>query len=564
MKLSTLSFLALLVPMTSFAIVDMRNANYSESFLDIESASSGYDLKVQRTYNSRTVHNGLFGFGWCSDYETKLNVTAENALKVRECGAGLEIEYKRGKSDGKELDAVVKQIMAEVKKRNKGRDDKYFSNLEAEIKKDGALRDEFARQLEIKGSVSKDAKYYGEGRSNDYIVFNGSYYSRRLPAGTIQKFDKEGHLLEIRDTSGNFIKFTRSGNKLIKITDNTGASLQFKYKGNSKYVDEIIGPRGIKANYSYDGEKLAAVKNGWDNIYKYYYDDLYNITRIDYPDKTYVALSYNKEKDWVTSFRDREGCVESYSYKDGAQDPKNNYASLVQKKCGDKITNKSSYEFWHEVSKDGTRYLARSKAEINGEVTDTEYHPEHGRPTRLSKGGLTTKFVYYDNGLLRAKYEPNRDMFYKYDSRCQKPSEVLTKVRITVPVGSNRTPSKAKTKTEVQQVKTQFLYDKRTCNLDAARNSAGLYAKLSYDRQGRISKIVDQSKKAVLITYDARTGKPAVVSRPGIGTIKFKYKSDGQLEKIESDDEPLVAVQVGNMFSNLLEIIAPGTTESPI
>ena len=54
------------------------------------------------------------------------------------------------------------------------------------------------------------------------------------------------------------------------------------------------------------------------------------------------------------------------------------------------------------------------------------------------------------------------------------------------------------------------------------------------------------------------------MERPGLGTIKFKYKNNGDLEKIESGDEPLVAVQVANMFSNLLEIIGPGTTDQPI
>jgi hypothetical protein len=55
-----------------------------------------------------------------------------------------------------------------------------------------------------------------------------------------------------------------------------------------------------------------------------------------------------------------------------------------------------------------------------------------------------------------------------------------------------------------------------------------------------------------------------VVTRPGIGSIRFKYKADGELDKIDSTDDALVAVQVANMFSNLLEIIAPGTTETPI
>src|SRR5690606_34332102 len=98
------------------------------------------------------------------------------------------------------------------------------------------------------------------------------------------------------------------------------------------------------------------------------------------------------------------------------------YASLVEKKCGDKVTNKSSYEFWHKNNKDGSRYLAKSKAVINGDSTTTEYHPEHGRPTLIEKSGYSTRYAYYDNGLLKAKMDSGRDMLYKYNTSCQKPS----------------------------------------------------------------------------------------------------------------------------------------------
>src|SRR5690606_477489 len=97
--------------------------------------------------------------------------------------------------------------------------------------------------------------------------------------------------------------------------------------------------------YVYKGETLVEVTNAWKNKFKYQYDELYNLTRIDYPDKTFVQLTYDKDRDWVMSFRDRRGCVESYKYIDGAKDPVNNYKSEVIKKCGNKVTNRSSYEF---------------------------------------------------------------------------------------------------------------------------------------------------------------------------------------------------------------------------
>ena len=83
MKSSLVLTLLLLVTFKTFnsnAIVDMKNANYSNTWVDFELEGTGYDLKLERTYNSRTLFNGIFGFGWCTNFETKLEVTAESNL----------------------------------------------------------------------------------------------------------------------------------------------------------------------------------------------------------------------------------------------------------------------------------------------------------------------------------------------------------------------------------------------------------------------------------------------------------------------------------------------------
>jgi hypothetical protein len=73
----------------AFAIVDMKSANFSDNWTDLTVPGVGYDLRVNRSYNSRSLFNGLFGFGWCSDYETKIEVTPESNLKLTECGGGM-------------------------------------------------------------------------------------------------------------------------------------------------------------------------------------------------------------------------------------------------------------------------------------------------------------------------------------------------------------------------------------------------------------------------------------------------------------------------------------------
>lgn len=562
---ASLLALMLLFSFNSFALVDMRNGNYSENFTDIQLSTSGFELKIVRSYNSRTLYNGLFGFGWCSDLGTTLKINPDDSFRITECGAGAEAEYRRKDSDTAARTKLVAQIMTEVKKRNKGRDAKYFENLEFEIKRDSELRDEFVRQLGLSGKAQEGVKYFADGRINDAVEFKNGEYVRTLPGGTFQKFDKSGQMVQMSDRTGNFIKLFYTGGRLTRITDNKGASLNLQYYPNSKYVKQISGPSGLKAEYKYKGELLTEIKNSWGNTFKYEYDELYNIVKILYPDKTFVALTYNKEKDWVTSFRDRKGCVENYTYIDGEKDPLNNYKSEVIKKCENKVTNKSTFEFWHKSRPDGTRYLSRTRSVRNGEISETEYHPVYGRPVVVTQGNRSTRFEYYDNGLMRLRADTGRTFTYKYDNFCNKVSEVIAtasnETTLAKPAkGSNRLPSKAETRV----IKTEFIYDKRTCYPKVAKNSDGQVANLSYDLLGRVNKILDQSKKEVRITYDDRFGKAASIERPGLGKLRFKYKANGEVDKVETDESPLAAEQILAVFRQFLEMIAPATTDTTI
>jgi YD repeat-containing protein len=546
--------------MTSHAIVDMRNANFAESWIDLQVKGAAYDLRLQRAYNSRTLFSGIFGFGWCSEFETTLKVTAENTLLVTECGAGYELEYRPDNYDKKSLDKNIQSILAEVRKQNKGREESYFKNLEEELRRDNDLRAEFAKQLNLTGKIEANARYIADGRTNDYIILKGNEYTRFQPNSTSQKFDKNGRLLQSSDKNNNFIKMSYKNDKLASVVDSTGASLQFKYEANSKFVRQIVGPGGLQASYKYNGENLVEVTNAWKNKYKHEYDDLYNMTKIVYPDNSYIALSYNKDKDWVTSFRDRKGCVEKYDYASDANNPLNNYSSKVQKTCEGKVTNTSSYEFWHKTAKNGSRYLARSKAVINGRSTETVYHEVFGHPTEIIQDGIISRFEYYPSGLLKRKTDSSRTYSYKYENPCGKVSHVSVQTAFRSPAQSGQ--KGVKSKIETRTLSTQFLYEAGRCNLMSAKNSDGQTVQISYDMRGRITRIYDQSKKEVLITYDERFGKPETVTRTGLGTIKFKYKADGTMDKFDSNQDPIIATQVANTFSNLLEIIAPATTDT--
>ena len=103
---------------------------------------------------------------------------------------------------------------------------------------------------------------------------------------------------------------------------------------------------------------------------------------------------------------------------------------------------------------------------------------------------------------------------------------------------------------------TDFTYDQKG-NLTVAKNTIGQVVHLKYDPAGRISFIDDQAKRQVKIEYEERFGKPKYIERVGVGAIQVTYKSNGEIDKLNSKDGQSVALQVASTFNNLLEVVSP-------
>ncbi|MCB0412014.1 MAG: RHS repeat protein, partial [Bdellovibrionales bacterium] len=396
------------------ALVDMRNGNYMDTYVDMRVPGAGYDLQVLRIYNSRTLFNGMFGFGHCSELETTLEITPENTIRLTECGAGQELIFTPKNFNTAAIQGTVNTIMAEVKKRNKTASANFLKQLEKDLKTNDTLRREFTRELQLSGKVTAGVQYTANGLSNESIVLNGDTYKRLMADGTFEIYDKTGRMIAKHDKNGNFLKMAYNKDQLTTVVDNNGRQLNFNYDPKTKKVSDIRGPNGLKIKYNIKGQSLLAVTNAWGNTYKYKYDELNNMTRIDYPDKTHKELTYNKEKDWVMSFKDRKGCTESYDYGVSKTDPDNNYWSDVKKVCGKKITNKSHYEFWNKDRPDGTKALVRVRSEVNEAITDISYDEVFGKPVSKLENGRRTLFSYFENGFLKTKTEEAKTTTYSY------------------------------------------------------------------------------------------------------------------------------------------------------
>lgn len=535
MILRTLAGLTILIANPAFALVDARNANYSDAWQDIDVSGSGFPLRVTRAYNSRSLYNGAFGFGWCSDLETALDITADSSIKVTECGDGADIIYRLKDFSKEEVLESVNSILAAVKKSQSSMSSSAIQKLKTELISDRNLREQFAEKFKVSPSVKDGTKYFANGRENESVIKEKAGYTRTLSDGTLQKFDLEGRLIYNYDRNGNYLKYSYQNNLVREAIDSQGRKLSFEYYP-SKKIKQITGPNRIFAKYKYkDVNNLVWARTGEGNVYTYDYDDLHNLTRIGFPDKTSKKLTYDKNKDWITSFADRTGCVEKYNWVLSKENPKDNYYSTLEKKCNGKLINKSKFEFWFKPRPDGDgKYLARTTNTINDVVTDTLFHPQFGKPTSITQNGQKTSYDYYPNGLVHTRTAGKTLTKFKYDDDTKKITEVKTGDKTTL-----------------------FKYDK-SGNLTGAQSSDGLIVALAYDSKGRITSITDQAKRKVNIAYEEKFGKPKIVERPGVGSIEVQYKANGEIKTVNSKQGgPTVAVQVASTFNSLLELVAP-------
>jgi len=543
-----LSVLLLFAAVQAHALVDMKNANYSNTWIDMDVPGSGYDLKVVRAYNSRSLFNSMFGFGWCSDFETSMDITAEGNIKVKECGGGLEVTFSPREITKKDVEATIGTIVTKMKADKKvGQTDAFYKNLQTQLLEDDEARSEYAKKYGITVPVKEGMKFSANGREVENVVFNKTYYTRNLADGSAQRFNLQGRLTHIYDKNGNFLKFEYEKDSIRDITDNNSRRLTFKYYPNKK-VKTISGPNGLMAEYKFGNlDDLSSVKNAWLKTYTYEYDDLHNLTKAGWPDKSFVALKYDKKNDWVMSFTDRDKCVENYTYEFDPKDEKNHYWSVVKKTCGKEVVADNRYEFWHKQRADGQYFLQRVLSSTNGNTTDISYHEVFGKPLSIRRNNEKISYEYYADGQVKIKATPNVRMTFEYDPTLKKVSQV----------SSTFYNEKGKQTTSKN---SQFKYDSKG-NLTYAQNSDGQKINMTYDNKGRIATITDQAKKVVKIEYEDRFGKPAVVTRPGLGTIKVSYKASGDINKVESKEGPSVAMQVASTFNNLLDVVAPATSD---
>jgi uncharacterized protein RhaS with RHS repeats len=312
------SVLQTIMTLGSFAHADvnMKDAAFIRSFIDIETP----ELRVVRTYSSRSLHSGLFGTGWCSNLEARLReqkITSMHRIpkkvEVDECG--------------------------------------WITKYE---------------QTSEPGSYTTGLKKFGS------LNWDGQIWTETTQDGIRREYDRTGRLISFKDSKTRRVHVIYDNlgrpKTLVSISNvsnshgsNSKPLALIHYNDQLPTVQSIQIVNGNSIEYEYENQTLRSATNAWKNTYRFEYDLFKNLALIQFPDGSLEKVTYDNFYDRITSFQGRDFCKEHFNYEVKQNSNSRYVASIATKSCINKIIRKSTYEFWYERTPTGRIRLIGSK-----------------------------------------------------------------------------------------------------------------------------------------------------------------------------------------------------------
>lgn len=528
------------------ASVSLKNGNFFVGYTDIL-YSGGFEPKVERVYNSKTIYQGIFGYGWGNEYEVYLTVSADGSVVVHEYGGGAENRFTPSDLKSEDLQKAVDQIVDAARKEGLLGSADQLASYKKRLTENAIFRNEEWEKFRVQGKVQAHVLKPGTTLQSNLFSYQkitkvADGYTRIFDNGKVEKFSEEGKLVRVSDKNNNFIELSYGkDHRLEKLKDNFNRRMVFNFNTQG-LVGSVEGENSKKAEFKYDNHNdLVWSKDVEGNVYSYKYDRNHNMIEIGYSDQTTMQMSYYGQENRLSikSMKDRDGTLNEYQYQNDPSDS-GHYSVTVKMKASDgKMLSESKYEYFMKRKADGQEWQYKLITVLDGDRTETIYNECCGLPLLIKHGTEETSFEYDTKGHVTRKITPSEVTELNYDVGVGKVSKVM------------RYPKFDKK----QSNWSEFKYDTKG-NLIFAKNSDNKGVKLFYDANGRIKTMVDQNQRQINFKYNENS-KPIEITDPKLGTITVSYSNSGEIKKVESTAGRKIALQVTSAFQNLLDIIRP-------
>jgi YD repeat-containing protein len=539
------------------ANVSLKNGNFFIGYTDAV-YPGGFELKLERVYNSKTPFKGIFGWGWGNEFEVYLTIMGDGSVVAHEYGGGAENSFSPTDPDPVMLDAALKAIARAAVSRKHIREPdvpKYTQRLRTDRQFRNDEWSKYVKSGDVQPRRLEPGTHLTSMRfSKQAITRTETGYRRTFDNGRVETYDDQGRLVRVTDSNKNFIRFEYdSFGRMSLAEDDVGRKLRF-YIGARGLVDSLQIDDGRRAKYRYNArDELVWTRDVDGNVYTHAYsaDGRHNMTRIGYADGTSMEMVYHPRTMYenIKSVKDRDGSLTTYEYVFASRGDTSvqrvtlKIFSSARAGSARSQISRSVYEYHLLKDATGAEWTRRMITDIDGDRTETVYAPgESGVPVLIARGADTTRFVYDADGHVTRKETPTEVTVLAYDPAVSKVSRV------------QRTP-----KVGGEPQSSEFRYDERA-NLIRAWNSAGDSVSLTYDDKGRIVTMTDTSGTLSFV-YN-KNSKPTEIKHSEAGRIVVTYTPTGEIEKVTTPDAVegegrKVALKVTGTFQRLLDIIRP-------
>ncbi len=268
-NLHLISALITSAPLWAFSEVDLLTGALFKESTD---PALPHKARSRRNYSSRSLHRGIFGFGWCSDLERKIEIS------------DTQITY-------------------------------YDCNRE-----------------QGEGFFISDHGDFNNARKTEKIVITSRGYKYFSNNNHIQTFDNKGRLSEIVTPAGLALIQYSSNGPIEKVSINKKVVSTWSWNDDHSKVKAIYAADEAHSEYFYEDSDLIAVKTSVDKKNEAYsYDRQHNM--LSTSDETY---EYNDLLDVVVTVKKSNFCNEKYSYNSESPQSQKTIVTIKCKNQGQK------------------------------------------------------------------------------------------------------------------------------------------------------------------------------------------------------------------------------------
>ncbi len=280
----TLKLIFLGLTSTALADVNLQQASYYKTWTDFTVESKNIRYSFQRTYRSRSIHQGILGFGWCTDFDKKLDLRKTGEIILIDCQEERSLLFKKTTKD-------------------------YVSNT----------------------------------NFKDKIVFQNGHFQRQK--GLIKQiFDAEGRLIELRYFKWPLEIFYGSNQQINKIKINNDQIIDLKFTPKDGDSLTVMAPGKAALVYHLKDKDLISVSGGSGIKTNYNYNSFHNLIRIGQGSKTIERMTYENSKDWLIETSTDSACKQTYIYQTDVKKPLL-FKTIVQKICQGELQDETQWTF---------------------------------------------------------------------------------------------------------------------------------------------------------------------------------------------------------------------------